>query len=98
MSNVKIVKFVSGESAVADLSEKETSYVLKNPIVIMATPDGQLGMMPLNAFGTSETIEISKQHVLFVDTVDDEIKNIYNAKFGTGIITASGFNVVNPKR
>ena len=96
MSEIKVIKFVSGECAVTELEDDgaaNSDYTLKNPIIIMPTQEG-LGMMPLNPFGKSDKIKISKQHVLFIDDPDDEIKNVYNAKFGSGIVTASGFNVL----
>jgi hypothetical protein len=102
MADVKIVKFVSGETAVTECKELTLledgfcGYELKNPIVILPTPEG-VGMMPLSPFGKGDLIKIRSEHILFTDDPDDEISNVYKSKFG-GIVTASGFNVIHPSR
>ena len=97
MSDIKVIKLVSGESVISDTEVVDNGYILKNPTVVIPTPEG-LGMMELSPFGVGKNISICKQHVLFTDDVEEEIKNVYNQKFGTGIITASGFNVIRPSR
>jgi hypothetical protein len=59
-------------------------------MLVAITPDGQLGMMPLSTLGQNDDVEIDASHVIFTDDPDDEIKNVYNARFGTGIVTSTG--------
>ena len=97
MNEVKIVKFVTGEMVVAEVELQESEYILKNPICIIPTEQGA-GMMPFSPFGKGEKVVVKAEHVLFTDDPEDKIKNHFNAEFGSGIVLATGFDVVNPKK
>jgi len=91
--NVKYVKLVTGENLVAQVSKNDDIYTFKQGMIVAVTPDGQLGMMPLSTLGQNNEVKIRESHVVFVDEPDDEIKNIYNVKFGTGIVTPSASGI-----
>ncbi|MHA2428674.1 MAG: hypothetical protein ACXADB_11690, partial [Candidatus Hermodarchaeia archaeon] len=94
----KFIKLVTGEDILSEVEKPEGSpdYVLKNPVRIMPTRDGGIGMGPLNPFAKGEKVVIPSQHVIFEDEPDDEIRNAYNSQFGSGIVTApaSALNIV----
>jgi hypothetical protein len=94
--NIKFLKLVTGEDVLSEVSFEEPVYILKNPVRIMPTRDGGIGMGPLNPFAKGEKIQISQKDVIFEDEPDDEIRNAYNAQFGSGIVTApaSALNIV----
>jgi len=93
--NIKFLKLVTGEDVLAEMSFENERYVLKHPVRILPTREG-IGMGPLNPFSKGEKIEIPKEHVIYKDDPDDEIKNAYNAQFGSGIvIPPSGLNIVD---
>jgi len=95
--DVKYVKLVTGENVIGQVRQETEYYLLKDAMLVAITPDGSIGMMPLSTLGKNDNVKIDKQHVVFVDDPDDEIKNIYNTKFGTGIVAATGFQIANPQ-
>lgn len=84
-------KIITGEDFIAESrfdSEKQ-KWILKNAVRLVLHQQG-VAMMPLSPFIKEEAIEIKKEHIIFVAEVEDEIKNGYNEKFGTGIVLANG--------
>jgi len=95
--NIKFIKLVTGEDVLSEIEGPGESgcYILKNPVRIMPTRDGGIGMGPLNPFSKGEKVTIPSEHVIFEDEPDDEIRNAYNAQFGSGIVVPpSGLNIV----
>jgi hypothetical protein len=84
---IKFFKLVTGEDALAEIvEENELHYVLKNPMRFVPTQEG-IGIAPLAMFvKNGATITINKDKVIFAAEPEDEIANVYNAKFGSGIV------------
>lgn len=82
---IKVIKLVTGEEVICQLEEKESSFVLKNPQKFMLTQEG-VASMPLVPFSSSEKYEINKEHIIFVCEPETDIRNLYNSKFGNGVI------------
>jgi hypothetical protein len=94
--DVKFIKLITGEDVIAMVSEEtETTYTLKNPTRIMMNNEG-IGLGPIHPFLQDTQIIIKKDHVVFQGNTEPEIKNAYNAQFGSGIVTApaSALNLV----
>lgn len=86
--NVKYIKLVTGEDLVSGLKEENDYYLLSNPTRLVISQEG-MGLMPFSPFTKSEEIKIKKDHVIFIDDLEEEIQNAYNARYGTGIVTSS---------
>jgi hypothetical protein len=86
--SVKLVKLVTGEEVVCDLTVFDNLYKMKNSARIILSPDG-VGMMPLCPFGKEDILEVDKKHVVFTTEPELELVNAYNSKFGSGIEIAS---------
>ena len=90
---IQLIKIITGELVIADVTENTgvagtiTSLTLKNPMVILLGERG-LGMSPLAPFIENDKLEILIDKVIFRGKADAEIVNPYNAKFGSGIVTA----------
>lgn len=91
MSNIKVIKLVSGEELVAEItSETETAVVLTNVVAAVLqrsqqTGGAALGFMPwMHAANGPFTIDKSK--LICIAEVADEVKNGYNQIFGAGIV------------
>lgn len=93
--DIKYVKLVSGENLIAQVAQEGNTYTFKQAMLVAITPDGQLGMMPFSTLGKNDDIRVKEQHIIFVDDPDDEIKNIYNSRFGNGLVvpTMSGIQL-----
>jgi len=85
---IKIVKLITGDEVVANVSKDKGVFTLKNPTRIMVTQEG-VAMMPLCPFTDEDNIKIKESHVLYELEAEIEVKNAYNSKFGSGIVTAS---------
>lgn len=83
---IKIVKLVSGEDVICDISIQENMATLKNPYRFVMTQEG-LASMPLMPFSKDKEYKISTNHIIFSAEPEDEIRNSYNAQHG-GIVIA----------
>lgn len=90
---IKIVKLVTGEELVAEVSESPTELSLKNPQKFMLTAEG-LASMPLMPLSKDKEYKISLNHVLLMAEPEDDIKNAYNSQYGSGIVVAK--NIIQP--
>ena len=85
---VLFLKLMDGEDVIADAEEVNGGMKLKSPARLALTPQG-LGMMPMNPFITDKEILIPQNFIVYTGTPDDEIKNAWNQKFGSGLIVPS---------
>jgi len=88
MSNIKLLKFVSGEEVIAQVEDNGSVYTLKDPVRIALTERGA-AIIPFSPFAKADVFQINREHFLFIADVDDDIKNEYNMKFGSGIVTTN---------
>ena len=83
MSNVKVIRMTTGEDVIAKIdSGSGTNITLNKPFVIIPQQMGpgkpvQLMMSLYNAFGKGDSVEISKDKVVFMTEPKDEIKSSY---------------------
>jgi hypothetical protein len=82
---IKILKLTSGEEIISQCVLKEGKYTLKNPQKFMLTQEG-IGSMPMMPFSSNEIYEIDEKHVIFTCEPELEIRNVYNSKYGTGVV------------
>ena len=91
MSNIKVIKLVSGEELVAEISsETETNVVLVNVVAAVLqrsqqTGGAALGFMPW-MHAANGPFTINKSCLICIAEVADEVKNGYNQIFGAGIV------------
>jgi len=92
---VAFVKLFDGDDVVADVEKNaDGSVVLTSPAKLMLTPQG-LGMMPMNPFVSDKKFTLPANFVVYTATPDDEIKNAYNAKFGSGLVIAGSSSILH---
>ena len=90
MSEVKVLKLVSGEELVVEIISETDQFVeIKNPVAAVLqrtkTGEGALGFMPW-MHAANGPLKISRNHLVCVAEVADEVKNGYNQIFGAGIV------------
>jgi hypothetical protein len=85
---VLFLKMNDGEDVIADAEQADGGWKLTNPVRLAMTGNG-LGMMPMNPFITDKEVTIPNNFIVYTGNPDDEIKNAYNQKFGSGLIVAS---------
>jgi hypothetical protein len=65
--------------------------------MIFAISREGVGMMPYAPFAKDQKMTINKSHIVAYGEPDDEIKNAYNSKFGSGIVVASSGGIQIPQ-
>lgn len=83
MSDVKVIRMTTGEDVIAKIdSGSGANITLNKPFVIIPQQMGpgkpvQLMMSLYNAFGKGDSVEISKDKVVFMTEPKDEIRKSY---------------------
>lgn len=92
MSEVKIVRFQSGEEIICKLTKESEGtdevYTLKHPAIIIPAGEGRVALAPYLPYCELEnnSIQVSSRFVMFVVDPVTEFKNQYNTAFGSGIV------------
>ncbi|MGY8867809.1 MAG: hypothetical protein ACKVJK_19560 [Methylophagaceae bacterium] len=78
MSDVQIVRMVSGEEVIAKVVYEEIAgkgfYTLTDAILLVAAGEGKIGMVPYIPYSTRAPLVVSERHVMFVAEPMDELK------------------------
>ena len=85
---IKYLKLISGEEVVSDVTDNGTTYSLKNPVKLVLMPPHGLSMIGLCNFIKAETLTLKKEHVMYVEELEEQVYNAYNQQFGSGIVLA----------
>lgn len=91
--NILLVKLITGEEVISEVEIKEDTTILTKPTRLVPTHDG-IAVVPMSPFSKSEKFTIPNEHIMYTSVPDDEILNAYNSKFGSGLVMASGLNLV----
>ena len=92
MTNIKIIKLLTGEELIGDVEDKGLSYSVKNAVLIALVPSRtnpqqpSIGLAPWMPYAENEPVMISKQSIVYEAKPIKEMINNYNSIFG-GIIT-----------
>ena len=82
---VKLIRMLSGEDVIADLSEeKSDSIVITNPIVAIPQ-QGQIGFAPWSPLISEKVkdLEVMKKYVVYISEPQEDIVDQYNQMFST---------------
>jgi len=88
--NIKLVKLVSGDSIIADVSIKDGLVILKDPHTVIPTQEGA-GLISYNKINgcVEGDIVIKKSHILFYKNPIEPLLNAYQEQTGH-IVTPGG--------
>lgn len=89
MSNVKLFYLVTGEQIVGDATEKETSYMINNPLSVIHLPENKLGFIPYLQLTVDTDADFDKNQVRHVLEPTEDVVTHWNQLFGSGIVTPS---------
>ena len=88
---IKIVKLISGEELVADVTMGDTTMTLSKPCVLQMVPSRgnpeqpMMGMFPYAVYTENHTIDVDISNVVWCEIPVNELYNQYNSAFGSGI-------------
>ena len=89
MIDVKLIRIVTGEEIIAEvLSETDDTITVQNGLVVLPSAQG-VGFAPWATVISKEEpeIEMSKNHIVYVAAVQDDVAKKYNEMFGSKLIT-----------
>ena len=91
MSNIKVIKLISGEEVIANIDESiDGLVILKKPLQIMLIPNQNnqfgIGLAPFCPYALGEEVPIRAGAVVSIFEPDAGMKNEYNVRFGSGIV------------
>jgi len=96
MIDVKLLRIVTGEEVIAELlSETEETITVQNGLVVLPTNNG-VGFAPWATVISKDKpeITISKNHVVYVAEVQEDVCKKYNEMFGSKLITPNSKKLV----
>ena len=87
---IKIVKLITGEELIADVTADHNGITLKQPCAIQLMPgraEGQtmMGLIPYASYTEDFQVLVSLDKVVWQEKPSKEIYNQYNSAFGSGI-------------
>lgn len=86
---IKVLRLVTGEDIIAQIKKEDDEFVLLNkPQRFIMTQEG-VASMPMIPISKDDEYKIDKKHIILKCEPEDEIRNMYNSKFGTGVILPS---------
>jgi len=81
MSEVKIVRLITGEELIATVKAGEYIIELSDVAILIPTQQNSLGLAPFLAYASYKTLKLDVSHMMFmVDPVDD-LKSQYQQMF-----------------
>ena len=95
MANIKLIRFVTGEEIVGEILAEDANHItVENPCAISLTMDSggkpNLSMQPWSIFTTEKALNIVRNHVMFIASIDPKIEMKYNEIFGKIIVPSQG--------
>ena len=87
--NCKLIRIVTGEEIIAEvLSETDDTITVQNGLVVLPSAQG-VGFAPWATVISKDEpeIEMSKNHIVYVVAVQDDVAKKYNEMFGSKLIT-----------
>jgi len=87
--NVKLIRVVTGEEIVAEVvSETDDTITVQNGLVVLPTNNG-VGFAPWATVISKDKPEItvSRNHLVYVAEVQEDVSKKYNEMFGSKLIT-----------
>lgn len=94
MSDVKVVKLVTGEELLASVTDQIGVWLLEKPYVMVMGPEG-IGTMPFIPYAETEEVVIDKNHVVVVLEPKESIKASYSKMVGKIILNESKIQLAN---
>ena len=87
---IKIVKLITGEELIADVTGSEI-ITLSKPCALQMVPSRKdpdqpmMGMFPYAAYTEDHSIEVDRSRIVWSAKPVKELYNQYNSAFGSGI-------------
>lgn len=97
--NIKLLKLVSGEEIIAELDTQNSnaeSIHIKNPVIMAVVGDRAMASRWLFPLCTTTDFYLRYEHIITTVSPQEEIINMYNQQFGSGLQIAKKPGLVLP--
>lgn len=92
ISGVKIIKLITGEELIGDMTQMGDNITVKNAATVHLVPgEGSrmgMAMIPFAPYAEEESFMFNLTHVMTAYTPGTDLLNQYNQRFGSGIVVA----------
>lgn len=93
---VKIVRLMSGEEIIANVTETKTTVTLKDPSVLIPSPEGKLLLAKWLPYANIEDgVELGKTHVVFMIDAQKELEEHFTNIIVNNLVIP-GKKVIDP--
>ena len=88
---IKVIKLVTSEEIIGDLTDKENFYLIEQPCAVVIIPsqssmtEHRMGLIPYAGYTKDHQIEVMKDKIAWEAVPAEELYNQYNKVFGSGI-------------
>ena len=97
MDNIVITRLVSGEEIIANVTEGEGTLTLKDPAVLLPTPEGKLMFAKWLPYADIEDgITVDTKHVIFTVPAQKELEEHYSTVIVGGLFVPPAKSIINP--
>lgn len=83
----KCFKMISGEEVLADWTDKDGSFELSNPVVVVMVGEGRIALVPWLPFAQKPICVINVDKIVASYEPNEQLVNHYKSQIG-GIVTA----------
>lgn len=90
--NIKLVRLISGEDIVCELTEEIDHVVLTNPLMLYMQPGQQqsaqpkVGLAPWMHYSSDKDFTLSRDKVVVISEPVEELSRQYDSIYGAGLI------------
>jgi hypothetical protein len=96
MSNVKIVRLLSGEEIIGNVEIVDVGVKIKNPTILIPTPEGKLMFAKWMPYAdTSEGIVLENKNIMFTLNAQKDLEDHFVSVVVNGLLVP-GKKVVEP--
>ena len=96
---IKILKLVTGEEVIGDVTESGSSLVIDKPCILQLMPSRSnpeqpvMALIPYAPYTKEHRVTIDTKNVIWNEEPMKELYNQYNSLFGSGIVVANPTNI-----
>ena len=89
---IRILKLVTGEEIIGDITENHGEILVKKPCYIQLVPSRAnpeqpaMALMPYAAYSKEHKVTIDVSSVVWVEEPIADLYNSYNSMFGSGLV------------
>ena len=88
---IKVIKLVTGEEVVGDITEDGNNITIHKPCAVMlvasrSTPEQHsMALVPYAGYVENHTIHVKESAIIWTGDLQEDVYNQYNMLFGSGI-------------